>query len=73
MDMESRAGSLQTAVHFAEYWGLAGLVVASEALVLCPRLIRCVKRKGLVCASYGPLNNIPDNAKVRFPVCPCVF
>jgi glycerophosphodiester phosphodiesterase len=63
-DMEVRAGSLQIAVRFAKYWNLSGVVFASETLILCPRLIKYVKTSGLSCASYGLLNNIPENAKV---------
>ena len=65
-DAELRAGSLQVAVRFAKHWNLSGVVFASETLILCPRLIKYVKRSGLVCASYGLLNNIPENAKVSF-------
>lgn len=63
-DMEVRAASLQIAVQFANRWKLAGVVFACETLLLCPRLVRFVKNKGLLCASYGVLNNIPANAKV---------
>jgi glycerophosphodiester phosphodiesterase len=63
-DMEIRAGSLQVAVHFAKKWNLSGIVFASETLILCPRLIEYVKSSGLSCGSYGPLNNIPENAIV---------
>ena len=65
-DMEKRAGSVQVAVNFAKYWNLSGVVFASEALILTPRLIKYVKRSGLSCASYGLLNNIPEHAKVSF-------
>jgi glycerophosphodiester phosphodiesterase len=63
-DLEMRAGSLQVAVRFARLWNLSGVVFASETLIMCPRLIKYVKSAGLSCASYGLLNNIPDNAKV---------
>ncbi|KAI1428286.1 Glycerophosphoryl diester phosphodiesterase family-domain-containing protein [Xylaria sp. FL1777] len=62
IDVERRAASMQTAVKFAKLWNLAGIVFASEPLVLCPRLIRYVKSFGLVCASYGPQNSIPEDA-----------
>ncbi|KXG45689.1 Glycerophosphoryl diester phosphodiesterase [Penicillium griseofulvum] len=62
-DMEMRASSLQAAVRFSKRWNLTGIVFASETLVLCPRLVGYVKRSGLVCGSYGPLNNIPEHAK----------
>ncbi|KAK1148458.1 hypothetical protein N8T08_009463 [Aspergillus melleus] len=64
-DMEMRASSLQAAVRFAKHWSLAGIVFASETLVMCPRLISYVKRSGLTCGSYGPLNNVPGNVKIQ--------
>ncbi|KAJ5951076.1 uncharacterized protein N7479_009489 [Penicillium vulpinum] len=39
-DMDMRASSLQAAVHFSKRWNLAGVVIASETLILCPRLVR---------------------------------
>ncbi|GLB07400.1 hypothetical protein AtubIFM57258_002736 [Aspergillus tubingensis] len=64
-DREKRAGSLQAAVRFAQRWDLNGIVLASETLIICPRLIGYVQRSGLVCGSYGPLNNIPENAQLQ--------
>ncbi|KAJ5527186.1 hypothetical protein N7513_011345 [Penicillium frequentans] len=52
-----RASSLQEAVRFASRWNLLGIVSQAEPLVLCPRLVRIVKESGLVCVSYGALNN----------------
>ncbi|CAG8018542.1 unnamed protein product [Penicillium salamii] len=63
-DMEIRASSLQAAVRFAKRWDLAGIVFSSETLILCPRLVGYVKRTGLICGSYGPLNNVSENSKV---------
>jgi glycerophosphodiester phosphodiesterase len=57
-----RAASLQEAIRFASRWNLLGIVSAAEPLVMCPRLVRVVKESGLVCVSYGSLNN--DNANV---------
>ncbi|THX29926.1 GDPD-domain-containing protein [Aureobasidium pullulans] len=54
-----RASSLQEAIRFASRWNLLGVVSAAEPLVTCPRLIRVVKESGLVCVSYGTLNNNP--------------
>lgn len=58
-----RAGSLQEAVRFASRWNLLGVVSSAEPLVLCPRLVRVVKESGLVCVTYGVLNNDPNNVK----------
>lgn len=58
-----RAGSLQEAVRFASRWNLLGVVSQAEPLVLCPRLVRVVKESGLVCVTYGALNNDPNNVK----------
>lgn len=68
VDKEKRAGSLQVAVRFAKQWGLAGIVVAADSLVMCPRLIDFVKSQGLICGSYNGLNNQPANVEV----CPIV-
>ena len=59
-----RASSLQEAIRFASRWNLLGVVSAAEPLVICPRLVKVVKESGLVCVSYGTLNNNPDNVKV---------
>ena len=59
-----RAGSLQEAIRFASRWNLLGVVSAAEPLVLCPRLVKIVKASGLVCVSYGTLNNDPEKVKV---------
>lgn len=63
-DKEKRAGSLQVAVRFAKQWGLAGIVVAADSLVMCPRLIGFIKSQGLICGSYNGLNNEPANVEV---------
>jgi glycerophosphodiester phosphodiesterase len=59
-----RASSLQEAIRFASRWNLLGIVTTAEPLVLCPRLVRVVKESGLVCVSYGTLNNDPEKVKV---------
>jgi glycerophosphodiester phosphodiesterase len=59
-----RATSLQEAIRFASRWNLLGVVTAAEPLVLCPRLVRAVKESGLVCVSYGTLNNDSNNVQV---------
>ncbi|KAL8949136.1 MAG: hypothetical protein Q9222_004734 [Ikaeria aurantiellina] len=60
-----RASSLQEAVRFASRWNLLGIVTAAEPLVLCPRLVKVVKESGLVCVSYGTLNNEGENVRVQ--------
>ncbi|KAK3312289.1 hypothetical protein B0H66DRAFT_570380 [Apodospora peruviana] len=65
-DTEVRAASMQVAVEFAKRWNLAGVVFSCEVLLLCPRLVGFVKCKGLVCASYGTLNNEPGNVEGMF-------
>ncbi|KAG9239192.1 Glycerophosphoryl diester phosphodiesterase family-domain-containing protein [Amylocarpus encephaloides] len=54
-----RASSLQEAIRFASRWNLLGIVSAAEPLCNSPRLVRVVKESGLVCVSYGTLNNDP--------------
>ncbi|KAE8149137.1 Glycerophosphoryl diester phosphodiesterase family-domain-containing protein [Aspergillus avenaceus] len=58
-----RASSLQEGIRFASRWNLLGVVTQAEPLVLCPRLVRVVKESGLVCVSYGAINNEPVNVK----------
>ncbi|GAW18153.1 hypothetical protein ANO14919_076270 [Xylariales sp. No.14919] len=65
IDVEKRAANMHVAVKFAKLWNLAGIVFASEPLLLCPRLINYVKSFGLVCASYGPRNSLPDDVIVQ--------
>jgi glycerophosphodiester phosphodiesterase len=60
-----RASSLQEAIRFASRWNLLGVVTAAEPVVVAPRLIRVVKESGLVCISYGVLNNDPINVEVQ--------
>ncbi|RPB09099.1 GDPD-domain-containing protein [Morchella conica CCBAS932] len=60
-----RASCVQEAIRFASNWNLLGIVSAAEPLVLCPRLIKVVKESGLVCITYGVLNNDPENVKVQ--------
>ena len=67
-----RASSLQEAVRFASRWNLLGIVTQAEPLVLCPRLVRIVKESGLVCVSYGVLNNDGVNVDVSL-LTPLVF
>lgn len=64
VDMERRAASVHVAVRFAQRWNLAGVVFACEPILLCPRMVGYVKNRGLVCATYGTLNNVPENVKV---------
>ena len=61
---DARAGSLQEAVFFAKSWRLAGVISQSEPLVMSPQLVRYVKDAGLLCASWGGLNDVPEHAKV---------
>ena len=58
-----RASSLQEAIRFASRWNLLGIVTAAEPLVISPRLVKVVKESGLVCVSYGVINNDPEKVK----------
>ena len=62
-----RASSLQEAIRFASRWNLLGVVSAAEPLVISPRLVKVVKESGLVCVSYGMLNNDPEKVNVSSP------
>ena len=63
-----RASSLQEAIRFASRWNLLGVVSAAEPLVISPRLVKVVKESGLVCVSYGTLNNDPQKVKVGLQI-----
>ncbi|KAF4979710.1 hypothetical protein FZEAL_4138 [Fusarium zealandicum] len=54
-----RASSLQEAIRFASRWNLLGIVAAAEPFINSPRLVKVVKENGIVCFSYGVLNNDP--------------
>ena len=60
-----RASSLQEAIRFTSRWNLLGVVTAAEPLVISPRLVRVVKESGLVCVSYGTLNNDPSKVQLQ--------
>lgn len=59
-----RAISFQEAVRFAKKWNLEGVVIRSQPIMASPMLIDLVKSQGLVCASWGDLNDDPECAKV---------
>ncbi|CZT47712.1 uncharacterized protein RSE6_08306 [Rhynchosporium secalis] len=62
---EIRATNLQEGLNFAKKWHLDGLVLASEPLVLAPQLVGFVKEKGMVCATYGELNDEIDGVMIQ--------
>lgn len=59
-----RASNLEEAVHFARHWNLPGIVMSAEPFVASPKLVRFVKDAGLMCPSFGALNNDSENARV---------
>ncbi len=59
-----RAKNLQEAVSFAKNWELDGVLLASEPFVLAPQLVGFVKEKGMVCATYGVLNDEVEGVTV---------
>lgn len=68
-----RASNLQQAIHFVKAWHLAGIVMLSDVFVPCPRLLHYAKSAGLVCGSYGNLNDDPACAQVSLhPLSPSV-
>ncbi|KAI9828136.1 MAG: Glycerophosphocholine phosphodiesterase [Thelocarpon impressellum] len=60
-----RASSLQEGIRFASRWNLLGVVTAAEPLVISPRLVKVVKGSGLVCVSYGVINNDPEKVQLQ--------
>jgi glycerophosphodiester phosphodiesterase len=61
---DTRASNLQEAVHFARRWNLPGVVMSSEPFIMSPKLMAYVKDAGLVCVSFGFMNNDAENARV---------
>lgn len=61
---DARASSLQEAIHFAKCWRLPGIISRSDPLVMCPEFVGYVKDSGLLCVSWGGLNDDPEHAKV---------
>ncbi|KAL8972076.1 MAG: hypothetical protein Q9197_002952 [Variospora fuerteventurae] len=60
---DARADSLREAIWFAKSWRLAGVISRSQPLAVSPQLIGCVQDAGLVCISWGELNDDPKQAK----------
>ncbi|KAL8887940.1 MAG: hypothetical protein Q9215_004551 [Flavoplaca cf. flavocitrina] len=60
---DARADSLREAIWFAKSWRLAGVISRSQPLVVSPQLIGRVQDAGLVCISWGELNDLPENAE----------
>ena len=65
-----RASSLQEAIRFASRWNLLGVVSVATPFCISPRLVKVVKESGLVCVSYGALNNDPDMVNVSLILLP---
>lgn len=60
-----RASNVEQAVVFAKRWDLTGIVVLANPLVEDPSLIQHIKSAGLICATYGDVNDDPDNAVLQ--------
>lgn len=60
-----RASSLQEAIRFAARWNLLGIVSSCQPFVIAPRLVKVVKESGLVCVSYGTMNNEQDKVRLQ--------
>lgn len=61
---DTRAVSVQSAMHFARAFELPGIVMASEPLIDAPGLISFMQEQGFYVASYGSLNDDGENARV---------
>lgn len=66
-----RATSFQEAVRFAKKWNLEGVVMRSQPIAASPMLIDLVQASGLICASWGSLNDDTKCAKVL--QAPCIL
>ncbi|KAL8991980.1 MAG: hypothetical protein Q9169_007474 [Polycauliona sp. 2 TL-2023] len=62
---DARADSLREAIWFARSWRLAGVISRSLPLVVSPHLVKRVQDAGLVCISWGELNDVPENAAIQ--------
>lgn len=62
---DARASSLQEAIHFAKSWHLPGVILRSDPLVMSPEFVQYVKDSGLLCMSWGELNDDPEHAKTQ--------
>ncbi|KAH8784838.1 hypothetical protein F5882DRAFT_518383 [Hyaloscypha sp. PMI_1271] len=62
---EVRATTLQEGLSFAKKWNLDGLVLASEPFVYAPQLVGFVKGTGMVCATYGVLNDEVEGVVIQ--------
>ncbi|KAF6810370.1 glycerophosphoryl diester phosphodiesterase [Colletotrichum plurivorum] len=62
---DQRATSTQRAVRLARRFGLAGVLMASEPFVASPGLVGLVRSQGLYLATYGPLNDDANCAKIQ--------
>lgn len=60
-----RASNVEQAVVFAKRWDLTGVVLVANTLVKDPSLIPYIKSAGLICASYGDVNDDPENARIQ--------
>ena len=61
---DTRADSLQEAIHFARSWQLPGIIARSQPLIMSADLVKYVKDSGLLCISWGELNDEPQHALV---------
>lgn len=61
-----RASNLQEVMYFARRSNLTGVVMSSEPFRMSSKLMTYVRDAGLVCMSFGLLNNDAENAKASF-------
>lgn len=63
--MDLRTTCLQEAIRLARRWDLLGIVSECTPIIRCPRLVSAVKDSGIVCVTYGAMNNNPANARLQ--------
>ncbi|KAK4221557.1 Glycerophosphodiester phosphodiesterase GDE1 [Podospora fimiseda] len=62
---DRRAIGVQTAMHFARHCGISGVIIRSDPFILSSSLVGKVHDRGLICWSYGNLNEDPNSALIQ--------
>ncbi|KAJ3164895.1 phosphate system positive regulatory protein pho81 [Geranomyces variabilis] len=65
VERDSRCASIKGAIRFAKASNLLGVVCEAAPLVQAPILIKTIKESGLLLATCGDANNIPENVRVQ--------
>ncbi|KAJ3151166.1 phosphate system positive regulatory protein pho81 [Geranomyces michiganensis] len=64
-ERDPRCTSIKRAIRFAKASNLLGVVCEAAPLVQAPILIKTIKASGLLLATCGDANNLPENVRVQ--------